>query len=135
MQRHAPCHHKVWGERFQPKGRFEQSAWLSGWNSIFRTSRRRGVPKPQRALAWHCSTGDPTFRIMEIPAAHNSQAGHLARGDGSIDPFFDSCGGMVGATGIEPVTPSMSTRCSPAELRALELSDGLRFVYRLQSGQ
>jgi hypothetical protein len=25
---------------------------------------------------------------------------------------------MVGATGIEPVTPSMSTRCSPAELRA-----------------
>ncbi len=26
---------------------------------------------------------------------------------------------MVGTTGIEPVTPSMSTRCSPAELRAL----------------
>ena len=25
---------------------------------------------------------------------------------------------MVGTTGIEPVTPSMSTRCSPAELRA-----------------
>ena len=25
--------------------------------------------------------------------------------------------GMVDATGIEPVTPSMSTRCSPAELR------------------
>ena len=25
---------------------------------------------------------------------------------------------VVGATGIEPVTPSMSTRCSPAELRA-----------------
>src|SRR5258707_1490544 len=28
---------------------------------------------------------------------------------------------MVGATGIEPVTPSMSTRGSPAELRALRL--------------
>jgi hypothetical protein len=28
---------------------------------------------------------------------------------------------VVGATGIEPVTPSMSTRCSPAELRALNL--------------
>jgi hypothetical protein len=28
---------------------------------------------------------------------------------------------VVGATGIEPVTPSMSTRCSPAELRALRL--------------
>ena len=26
--------------------------------------------------------------------------------------------GMVGTTGIEPVTPSMSTKCSPAELRA-----------------
>jgi hypothetical protein len=26
--------------------------------------------------------------------------------------------GMVGATGIEPVTPSMSRKCSPAELRA-----------------
>ena len=26
---------------------------------------------------------------------------------------------VVGATGIEPVTPSMSTRFSPAELRAL----------------
>ena len=25
---------------------------------------------------------------------------------------------MVGATGIEPVTPSMSRKCSPAELRA-----------------
>ncbi len=25
---------------------------------------------------------------------------------------------MVGATGIEPVTPSVSGRCSPAELRA-----------------
>ena len=26
---------------------------------------------------------------------------------------------MVGTTGIEPVTPTMSTQCSPAELRAL----------------
>ena len=25
---------------------------------------------------------------------------------------------MVGVTGIEPVTPSMSTKCSPAELYA-----------------
>ena len=25
---------------------------------------------------------------------------------------------MVGVTGIEPVTPSMSTKCSPAELHA-----------------
>src|SRR5260221_33547 len=29
-------------------------------------------------------------------------------------------GKMVGATGIEPVTPSMSRRCSSAELRALK---------------
>jgi hypothetical protein len=31
---------------------------------------------------------------------------------------------VVGATGIEPVTPSMSTRCSPAELRALNDQKG-----------
>ena len=30
-------------------------------------------------------------------------------------PFW---AGMVGVTGIEPVTPSMSTKCSPAELYA-----------------
>ena len=33
---------------------------------------------------------------------------------------------MVDATGIEPVTPSMSTRCSPAELRIRQ--DGSRRV-------
>src|SRR5665647_3938038 len=32
---------------------------------------------------------------------------------------------MVGATGIEPVTPSMSRRCSSAELRALYLGQVL----------
>jgi hypothetical protein len=32
---------------------------------------------------------------------------------------------MVGTTGIEPVTPSMSTRCSPAELRAQVLNINL----------
>ena len=32
--------------------------------------------------------------------------------------FLPPDGRMVGTTGIEPVTPSMSTRCSPAELRA-----------------
>ena len=29
---------------------------------------------------------------------------------------------MVGDTGIEPVTPSMSTKCSTAELIALKIS-------------
>ena len=33
---------------------------------------------------------------------------------------------MVGTTGIEPVTPSMSTRCSPAELRALAINSQAR---------
>src|SRR5437868_14207483 len=44
---------------------------------------------------------------------------------------------MVGATGIEPVTPSMSTRCSPAELRALETLKRCRdgSLYRLRRGQ
>src|SRR2546429_4102687 len=72
---------------------------------------------------------------MEIPAAHNSQARHLARRNGSTDHSLNSCGGMVGATGIEPVTPSMSTRCSPAELRALQLSDGLGFYIGSKAGR
>ena len=38
---------------------------------------------------------------------------------------------MVGATGIEPVTPSMSRRCSSAELRALKRG----LIYRLQTGE
>jgi hypothetical protein len=32
--------------------------------------------------------------------------------------FWKSTRWVVGATGIEPVTPSMSRKCSPAELRA-----------------
>jgi hypothetical protein len=43
---------------------------------------------------------------------------------GVVSAVWKDC--MVGATGIEPVTPSMSTRCSPAELRALRLPDGWR---------
>ena len=31
---------------------------------------------------------------------------------------------MVGVTGIEPVTPSMSTKCSPAELHPHTISSG-----------
>src|SRR6476646_5687895 len=42
---------------------------------------------------------------------------------------------MVGATGIEPVTPSMSTRCSPAELRALRLPDGWRSYIGSKAGR
>ena len=44
---------------------------------------------------------------------------------------------MVGATGIEPVTPSMSTRCSPAELRALEpvLTGAVRITDQVQTGK
>ena len=34
---------------------------------------------------------------------------------------------MVDATGIEPVTPSMSTRCSPAELRIRRRAPKKRF--------
>jgi hypothetical protein len=44
---------------------------------------------------------------------------------------------MVGATGIEPVTPSMSTRCSPAELRALEpvFTGAVRITDQVQTGK
>ena len=39
---------------------------------------------------------------------------------------------MVGAAGIEPATPTMSTWCSPAELRARSRSQG-RFALPLGS--
>ena len=39
---------------------------------------------------------------------------------------------MVGATGIEPVTPAMSRQCSPAELRARELLPPLPASARLR---
>src|SRR6202165_5422753 len=44
---------------------------------------------------------------------------------------------MVGATGIEPVTPSMSTRCSPAELRALkpDVTGGVRISAPKRAGK
>jgi hypothetical protein len=49
-------------------------------------------------------------------AAHHALVAPLASSDaGAIDCFI---GEMVGATGIEPVTPWMSTKCSTAELRA-----------------
>ena len=44
----------------------------------------------------------------------------------------------MGATGIEPVTPSMSTRCSPAELRALKIQrtrDGVPISALKQAGK
>ena len=40
--------------------------------------------------------------------------------DKGMVPGVAGCRKMVGATGIEPVTPSMSRRCSSAELRALK---------------
>jgi hypothetical protein len=36
-----------------------------------------------------------------------------------------SLGKMVGGTGIEPVAPSMSRKCSPAELTAPPAGEGL----------
>ena len=39
---------------------------------------------------------------------------------GIVPGVSAGCRKMVGATGIEPVTPSMSRRCSSAELRALK---------------
>ncbi len=42
---------------------------------------------------------------------------------------------MVGATGIEPVTPTMSTECSPAELRALNLFRSKQVRYTGDRGE
>ena len=43
---------------------------------------------------------------------------------------------MVGTTGIEPVTPTMSTWCSPAELRALfhQVTDTKTVLARIECG-
>ena len=57
--------------------------------------------------------GIETFRATSVQNAANAGLGLPAK----------SLKGMVGATGIEPVTPSMSRRCSSAELRARPLQD------------
>lgn len=49
-----------------------------------------------------------------------------------LKPNVSLCNLLVGATGIEPVTPSMSRKCSPAELRARSMKiriDGNRPVW------
>ena len=99
-----------WNEQFEMLGLNPE--WVGHAPRIC-TRLVLGLPGPK------ISRGERNFPV-QIPAAHNSQAGHLARRNGSTDHSLNSCGGMVGATGIEPVTPSMSTRCSPAELRALK---------------
>lgn len=87
------------------------SAWIQA--RIFRASRsansdpKRTFPKP-----W---TGqDRPFRlrtcISNEASGHFPTVTYMLQAAGSLE-------GMVDATGIEPVTPSMSTRCSPAELR------------------
>jgi hypothetical protein len=37
---------------------------------------------------------------------------------------------LVGGTGFEPVTPSVSGKCSPAELTAREAEAGIEPAYR-----
>ena len=74
---------------------------------------------------------------MEIPIRNADRAFttfmasllSAARGGGLRLGFSSPLSGeLVGVTGIEPVTPSMSTKCSPAELRvqAKALSSGER---------
>ena len=42
---------------------------------------------------------------------------------------------MVVATRIELVTPSMSTRCSPAELRAHTISGEVQYLFEIGSAR
>ena len=55
---------------------------------------------------------------METPCSARQSSAGLPQGFVSPQRLCNRLILMVGATGIEPVTPSMSTRCSPAELRA-----------------
>ena len=54
-------------------------------------------------------SGDDTGKIRAETASFRSRTVSAVREDWVVD-----------VAGIEPVTPSMSTRCSPAELRALK---------------
>jgi hypothetical protein len=62
--------------------------------------------------------------LPKWPEADQRRSGSLATAVADIALISTTWSVVVGATGIEPVTPSMSTRCSPAELRALKPNDG-----------
>ena len=65
------------------------------------------------------------IKLLESKAELHIDFGYDPLSDKKMTPCFKSIlEEMVGVTGIEPVTPSMSTKCSPAELHPHTISDG-----------
>jgi hypothetical protein len=75
---------------------------------------RRACEQAQGAGAfprWYAEGEIPPNSVLSLPLCFRLSAiGKRSEANSLIY--------MVGATGIEPVTPTMSTWCSPAELRA-----------------
>jgi hypothetical protein len=69
----------------------------------------RLIPRPRRH----------NFKLRPDLRRRGRQIGAGWHPHGNNSSNDSRCLWVVGATGIEPVTPSMSRRCSPAELRAL----------------
>ena len=100
----------------------------------FREDHERGpglVPlgrQPQRFGKVKRRIGDPGARnaagdAQKVVAVEGEKIGHrnssdVLQSDGARLRSRACGGAMVGATGIEPVTPAMSRQCSTAELRA-----------------
>ena len=80
---------------------FRERSELRTFTASLLVQRRADVPAPQVAMR-------PLRGPVRLPLA----------------------GKMVGVTGIEPVTPSMSTKCSPAELYAREAGGSTRHAVR-----
>ncbi len=84
-----------------------------------------GGPKPSRSAPPECSTCRLTVASPVDKALTNDQEGRSP----SREPACDLIK-LVGDTGIEPVTSSVSTKRSPTELTALEAETGIEPVYR-----
>ena len=80
------------------------------------------APEVRRiAVNSHLDDGCGDALLVGVDKDTENAAGNRCGRKAHFRPKTDSAvrkDRMVGATGIEPVTPSMSTRCSPAELRA-----------------
>ena len=115
-----------------PKARFlkQSTLRLSAWDQPWRALNRRWVllitytrplRRTTRQSRWRFLSERSELRtfmavssascVAPVRRGHGVSVGHVGRTQRS--EF-----GMVGDTGIEPVTPSMSTKCSTAELIA-----------------
>ena len=99
------------GIRAEPIGRVQQIDLASG----------RGAPgaeRPHQRQLQQILVEAPVF--LGIATAINVMMQAFNHGVPDRTGWF---GAMVGATGIEPVTPAVSRQCSPAELRARVIAE------------